>query len=181
MLNFVQIRCGSSYSNAQAGLTPQQRLSSCAFVQIRRGSSYSNTQAGLGLAHTQLCTGTLQQLVLQCTGGTRHPPVWVILHRCPATVRTRCQQCQKRTITTTPTTPLHHTPYSTPTTATRCPLYQTCATILATPTATTHKQGKWYCHYYEAYHCYQHYTCYKPTRHRKLVRTLVQQTLTPHT
>ena len=95
MLNFVQIRCGSSYSNAQAGLTPQQSLSSCAFVQIRRGNSYSNRQAGLGLAHTQLCTGTLQQLVkqaarpamhrrdeklctgtlqqlvLQCTGGTR--------------------------------------------------------------------------------------------------------------
>ena len=72
MLNFVQIRCGSSYSNAQAGLTPQQSLSSCAFVQIRRGNSYSNRQAGLGLAHTQLCTGTLQQLVQQCTGGTRN-------------------------------------------------------------------------------------------------------------
>ena len=131
-------------------------------VRSRSGSSlYRYAAAARPAMHRRdekLCTGTLQQLVLQCTGGTRHPPVWVILHRCPATVRPRCQQRQKRTITTTPTTPLHHTPYSTPTTATRCPLYQTCATILATPTATTHKQGTHYStlphplvHYHRSY------------------------------
>ena len=105
------------------------------FVQIQCGSSYSNAHAGLGLAHTQLGTGTLQQLVQQCTSGTRHPPVWVILCSSSSSnaqagrdilqcgsystvVQRQCEHAasnaKRERVSTTPNTPLPHAS-STPT------------------------------------------------------------------
>ena len=99
MLNFVQV-AWLGLARAQLCTDTMRQL-----VQQRtcgtRSSSYSTLYRYAAAARTEIhrrdetsssVGNTLQQLVQQSTGGTRHPPVC-----CPATARTRGQQCQKRT------------------------------------------------------------------------------------